>query len=242
MVGTAITAVSIIKFAVLPNLETFAAFSLAIGLWLVPAGAGIAEPWHTVVFTYMTAYFPSLLAPANPESYDTVQFYNNALAIVAGTGAAESSFRLIPLLSPAFRTRRLMALTLRDLRRLATAPIARTPDDWEGHVYGRLSVLPDEAQLLLRAQLLAALSVGTQIIRLRRIGLRLDLGSDLDAALEAMARGDSAMAATRLARLDAALASRPGAATAALRARGLILAKSEVLTQHAAYFDAGEPG
>ena len=54
-----------------------------------------------------------------------------------------------------------MALTLRDLRQLATAPIARTPDDWEGHVYGRLSVFPDEAQPLQRAQLLAALSVGT---------------------------------------------------------------------------------
>jgi Fusaric acid resistance protein family len=154
MVGTAIAAVSaaIIKFAVLPNLETFAAFSLAIGLWLVPAGAGIAQPWHTVVFTYMTAYFSSLLAPANQGSYDTVQFYNNALAIVAGTGAAALSFRLMPPLSPAFRTRRLMALTLCDLRRLATAPIARTPDDWEGHVYGRLSVFPDEAQPLQRAR------------------------------------------------------------------------------------------
>jgi uncharacterized membrane protein YccC len=244
MVGTAIAAVSaaIIKFAVLPNLETFAAFSLAIGLWLVPAGAGIPQPWQRLVFTYMTAYFPSLLEPTNQESYDTVQFYNNALAIVAGTGAAALSFRLIPPLSPAFRTRRLMALTLRDLRRLATAPIARTPDDWEGHVYGRLSVFPDEAQPLQRARLLAALSVGTQIIRLRRIGLRLDLGSDLDAALDAMALGDSAMATTRLARLDEVLASRPGPTTATLRARGLILAISEVLTQHAAYFDAGEPG
>jgi uncharacterized membrane protein YccC len=190
----------------------------------------------------MTAYFPALLAPANQESYDTAQFYNNALAIVAGTGIAALSFRLIPPLSPAFRTRRLMALTLRDLRRLATAPIARTPDDWEGHVYGRLSVFPDEAQPLQRARLLAALSVGTEIIRLRRIGLRLDLGSDLDGALEAVARGDSAIATTRLARLDEALASRPGPATATLRARGLILAISEVLTQHAAYFDAGEPG
>ena len=36
------------------------------------------------------------------------------------------------------------------------------------------------------------------------------------------------------------LAARPGAA--ALRARGSILAMSEALTQHAAYFDAGAPG
>ena len=46
MVGTSLTAVfaAIIAFAVLPNAETFAAFSLAIGLVLVPAGAGLAQP------------------------------------------------------------------------------------------------------------------------------------------------------------------------------------------------------
>jgi hypothetical protein len=36
---------------------------------------------------------------------------------VGGVGAAALSFRLLPPLSPAFRTRRLLALTLRDLRR-----------------------------------------------------------------------------------------------------------------------------
>ena len=77
-------------------------------------------------------------------------------------------------------------------------------------MYGRLSALPDEAQPLQRAQLLAALSVGTEIIQLRHIARRLDLGSELDAALEAVARGDSAIATARLARLDEALAARPG--------------------------------
>ena len=43
-----------------------------------------------------------------------------------------------------------------------------------------------------------------------------------------------------LGRLDEALAARPGAA--ALRARSSILAMSEALTQHAAYFGAGPPG
>ena len=97
-VGTMIAAVAaaIIEFALLPNLETFAAFSLAIGLWLVPAGAAATEPWQRVLFTYMAAYFPALLAPTNLMSYDTPQFYNAALAIVAGSGAAALSFRLIP--------------------------------------------------------------------------------------------------------------------------------------------------
>jgi len=242
MVGTSVAATlaAIIAFAVLPNSETFVAFSLAIGLVLVPAGAGMTQTWQTPMFTAMAANFVPLLQPANQMSYDTVQFYNQALAIVAGVGAAVLSFRLLPPLSPVFRTRRLLALTLRDLRRLATGRIPRTPDDWEGHVYGRLSTFPDEAQPLQRAQLLAALSVGTEIILLRHIARRLDLASELDAALGALARGDTTIGTAHLARLDAALAARPGAA--ALRARASILALSEVLTQHAAYFDAGAPG
>jgi hypothetical protein len=92
---------------------------------------------------------------------------------------------------------------------------------------------------LHRSQLLAALSVATEIIQLRRLVRSPDLGSELDAALEALGRGNIALATTRLEQLDDALAARAG--TAALRARASILAMTEVLTQHAAYFAAGEP-
>jgi uncharacterized membrane protein YccC len=246
MVGTSLAAAfaAIVEFAVLPGLETFIAFSLAIGLVLVPAGAGMAQPWQTAMFTAVTANFIPLLAPENQMNYDTQQFYNSTLALVAGVGAGAFSFRLLPPLSPALRTRRLLALTLRDLRRLAAGVTSPTPGDWQGRVYDRLSVFPDAAKPLQRAQLLAALSAGTEIIRLRRIARRLDLNADLDAALAAVAQGNGALATTRLAGLDHALMSLPGAdtkASLALRARGSILAISEVLTQHAAYFDGGEP-
>jgi len=240
-IGLAAAFAAIIEFAVLPGLETFAAFSIAIGLVLVPAGALSAQPWQRAMFTAIAGIgFCRLLAPANPMSYDTQEFYNSALAVVAGVGTAALAFRLVPPLSPAFRTRRLLALTLRDLQRLAVGPIPRTPDDWEGRMYGRLSVLPDAAEPLQRSQLVAALSVGIEIIQLRQITRRLGLEPELDVALKAMARGDSAIATARLPQLDEALASRPGAA--ALRARASILAMSEALTQHAAYFDAGAPG
>jgi len=107
-------------------------------------------------------------------------------------------------------------------------------------MYARFALLPDQAQPVERSQLTAALSAGTGIIQLRRICRRFDLNPRLDAMLEAVARGNCAMAAAELANLDAALASRPGAA--ALRARGLILAISAALTQHAFYFEAGAPG
>jgi hypothetical protein len=134
----------------------------------------------------------------------------------------------------------LLQLTLRDLRRITAGPIPRTPGEWEGRIFGRLAALPDQAEPLQRAEMLAALSVGTEIIQLRRISRRMDLGRELDAAREALTRGDIELATAHLDRLDDALAARPGAA--ALRARGSILALREVLTQHAAYFEAGEPG
>jgi hypothetical protein len=228
-------AAAVAAFAVLPNLHTFAAFSLAIGLWLVPTGA-VAHQWRKVVFIYMSGYFVPVLAPANQMSYDTVAFYNTAMAIVGGAGAAALSFRLIPPLSPSFRTRRLLALTLRDLRRLA---MERMFTDWAGHIHGRLSAMPAQATPLQRAQLLAALSLGTEIIRLRPIARSLGLGVDLEDALAAVAEGRSAIAIARLKRLDGALAGLGTTETAALRGRGSILVVSEVLTKHREYFDVG---
>jgi hypothetical protein len=103
-------------------------------------------------------------------------------------------------------------------------------------------VLPEQTEPLQRAQLLAALSVGTEIIHLRRVGRRFDLHVELDPALDAMARGDSSVATERLARLDRILAAlpitRPGVRVR-LRVRGSILAMSEALAEHAAYFDSG---
>jgi uncharacterized membrane protein YccC len=233
---------AIFKFAVLPGSETFVGLAIAIGLVLIPAGALSALSWQAAIFGSVASWFVPIMAPENPITYDTLQFYNSALAIVAGAGAATLAFRLLPPLSPALRTRRLLALTLRDLRRLPTAPILPTRGRWESKVYGRLSVLPEQAEPLQRAQLLAALSVGTEIIRLRRIARRIHLGVDIDAALEGVARRQSALATERLTQIYNALDALPGVGSRArmtLRARGSIRAISEALGRHAPYFDSG---
>ena len=104
-------------------------------------------------------------------------------------------------------------------------------------MYGRFAALPDQAQPLQRSQLMAAFSVGSEIIQLRNFTIMLELDDALDSALEALGEGQSAIAVGRLASVDQVLASRPNLNPAALRARGLILAISEALAQHAAYFD-----
>jgi len=240
-IGTA--GAAIIAFAALPTVETFLGFCIMIGLFLVPAGAGVAQPWQTAAFIGMTYNFIPLLAPANQMTYDTVQFYNSALAIGVGSVAGAMSFRLIPPLSPAFRTRRLLALTLRDLRRLATDPARWTREDWEERMHTRIAALPDAAEPLQRAQIMTALSVGIEIINLRRIAPQLGLDAELDAALAALAQGHSAAATARFAALDrrlAALAESGSQAFLALRTRAMVLLVSDALVQHGAYFDAGE--
>jgi uncharacterized membrane protein YccC len=234
---------AIIKFAVLPGLETFSAFSAAIGLFLIPAGFAIAQsrqPSTIALFSAMGFNFVPLLAPSNQMSYDTAQFYNSALSIVAGCAAAPLAFVLLPPLSPALRARRLLALTLRDLRRLAIDPAPPTPDAWDARVYGRLAAMPDEAQPLQRAQLMAALSVGSEIIHLRRAIPELGLGSELEPALDALAQGDCATATVRLERVDcrlAALAESEPLSSVTLRERARILVVHESLVQHRAYFE-----
>jgi len=243
-VGNALAAVlaAILAFAVLPQQQTFVGFSIALAAYMVPVGALMAQPWQAALFAPMVGNFLPMLGPANQMSYDPGQFYNAALALVGGCAAAAASFRLLPPLRPAWRARRLLALTLRDLRHLAAG---RAHGDWEGHIVGRLSAMPEQATPLQRAQLLAAKSMGTEIIQLRQSTHRLGLSAGLGPALAAVAQGDCASATAHLARVDAALAA-DGADGAGpqtlLRVRGSILVMSELLTQHAAYFSAGAPG
>jgi uncharacterized membrane protein YccC len=242
MIGASLAAglAAIINFAVLPGLTTFEGLSLAIGFVLVPIGMLMAVS-QTPTFMAMAVILLPLIAPENTASYDIQQFYNSALAIVVGVGAAALAFRLLPQLSPSQQIRRLLTLTLRDLHRLMRGSIPPTAHQWEGRIYARLSAMPEQAEPLQRAQLLAALSVGTESIRLRRLARRFGVEIELDASLEALALGDSVVAIERFGRLDRMLgavpATQPGGRLR-LRARGSLLAVSEALVRHAAFFDS----
>ena len=232
----------ITEFALLPRLSTFTAFSVALGVFLVPLGALTSQPWQTLTFTSAALNFIPLLTPENQMNYDTKQFYNNALAILVGVGAAAIFFRLVPPFTPATRSRRLLVLTRRDLLRIATQPSPPSAIEWKGIVVRRLSAMPDDTVPLQLAQLIAALSVGVEIVHLRRSVPRLGFASLLIEALDAFAQGRSAVSIRCLAALDQALTARsadaPGASEA-MRMRNSILVVSEGLSQHAEFFDGG---
>ena len=241
--GVALTAVfaAVVAFALLPHQTSFAGFCAVLGLVLVPAGALSAQSWEQSLFVGLTALFIPLLAPSNPETYDPQQFYNKAIALVGGIAFAMLAMRLLPPMPPAMRARRLLALTLRDLRRLTHGKVPTSSAEWEGKVYSRLSALPASVDILQGARLAAALSMGSGIIRLRRIARRFGLDAELRGAMAAIAAGDSAAGIRELDRFDRAVADLPSALPGArlrLRARGTILSIVDVLSEHASYFDA----
>jgi uncharacterized membrane protein YccC len=244
--GTVFTAViaAVIEFALLPQVTSFGGFCLALGLVLVPAGALAAQPWQQGMFFAMQANFIPLLGPSNPNVYDPPRYYNSAIAIVGGIVFAMVAMRLLPPMPPAWRARRLLALTLHDLRRLTHGKLPSSSRQWESKVYSRLSAVPESVDLLQPGRLAAALSVGKGIIRLRRIARRFGLDAELREAMEAIAVGRSAEAIRALDLFDRALADLPSTLPGAgprLRARGTILSVADALTQHASFFDAKVP-
>jgi uncharacterized membrane protein YccC len=242
MLGTAVVipVAAAIKFALLPQLESFPAFCAALGAFLIPVGAAMAATRQHALWVICITIFVPVLQPTNEMSYDTAQFYNSALGTFAGFAAAPLSFLLVPPLTPSLRIKRLLYLTLRDLRRLAMNRLLASVDDWPGHVLSRLSALPEQAEPLERAQLLAAFLAGTEIIHLGYDTAELDLQPEFDAALQKLADGNSGAAIAQLTLLDHHLSSTEQVdSQIAARARSRILAICDALADHRAYFDTG---
>jgi len=236
--GTAIAALgaAIVLFAGLPNVDSFVGFAIVLGLFLIPAAAMIAQPWNTVLFVPIAANFIPILGPANQMSYNTIQFYNTALAIVAGCAAGALSFRLIPPLSQRLRSQRLLALSLRDLRRLAADP-TRRQRSWEERLYGRIAALPADAEPRQRGVLVTALTVGNSIVSLRQTASQLGFAGEFDAALRHFSSGECSAMMTQLEAADRKLADDDDPAI--MRARGQLLAIRDALSDHRVYFETG---
>ena len=243
IVGNTLAAIcaAVILFVILPQVSTFVGFSLVLGAYLVPIGALMAQPWQATIFTPMVANIVPLLAPTNQMTYDTGAFYNLALSLVVGSAVGALSFRLLPPPSAAWRTRRLLAMSLRDLRRLTTDPSARCREDWEDRMHARLIAVPDSADPLERAHLVAAYSVGIAMIRLRRRAGPLGVGHELEMAFTAFAQEGGTAATVGLMALDRRLAALPGSSArpAVMRMRARLLVICDAFGQHHVYFDAG---
>ncbi len=167
--------------------------------------------------------------------YDPVQYYNVGLAIVVSCAAAALAFRLIPPLSAKQSAHRLVLLTLRDLRRLASgSPIS----NWDDRLYGRLAAMPQHGRNQDHTLLIAMLSTGSAIVRLRAADLGC-LRNDLTEALLALAHGHVASARSQFALLDSALEDAERDDPTLLNARADLLAITRAIGRYPALFRIG---
>lgn len=111
------------------------------------------------------ANFMPLLAPTNAITYDLGGFLDSGLAILAGATLGAAAHRLLPPLPHAIRSWLLLRATRTDLARIARGAWRPEIVAWEARQYARLVGLPSDASLIDHARLLAALSVGRELLR-----------------------------------------------------------------------------
>lgn len=154
-------------FGVMPSISTFPQLAVVLALVLVPIGLMQAGSWHTPLFLAMSINLLPLLGVGNPISYDASTFFNIALTIILGNIIGTLFFIIIPGLSPDVRTRRLVALSVRDLRRLAGRPQARDAARWTAVMTRRVEDLPPQATDAQASSLTTLFILGRALILLR---------------------------------------------------------------------------
>ena len=227
-------------FAILPRATSFPSLCLAMGLALLPLGFLLARAKNPLFFFACTVNFLPMLSINNTISFDASQFWNSSSGILVGIAVGAVAMLILPPLSPAIRIQRLLALTLADLRRLAKRSSRRREDDWESRIVARFLAMPEQAEPVERAELVAAMAVGNHIVRLRRVAPRFVPAAAVDAALQALAEGQSGEASERLQDIDRQLAALPrtrsgGRAVLGLRA-GLLVIRGQ-LASYGSYYD-----
>ena len=183
---------TILVFWVLPPATgSFVDLCLALSLLLVPCGFMIALPYQPLFFFAASVNAIPMLSITNAMTYDASSFWNSSIAILAGLAFATVCLRVTPPLSPAYRTERLLRLSLADLHRLAQGKESGGPGAWEARTRARLLAIPEQAELAERAYAASALVIGKEIMRLRDVAPRFAPAGLVTAALDAIASGDT---------------------------------------------------
>ena len=165
----------ICNFFLLPCGEDFLFFSLALGLFLVPAAMAMLNATTALFATAYSVNFMILLRPANQMAYDVGYFLNNFLATFVGISFGVLAYKLF--LPPDSRAARLyvvkrIRLGLRNLAR--ETPIVPA-SGWQTRMFDRVNRLyqkenpsgtPTDSW---HEGGLAALELGDEVLRLRHL-------------------------------------------------------------------------
>ncbi|WP_371347302.1 FUSC family protein [Ancylobacter sp. IITR112] len=181
----------VLYFAVLPGLSTFAGLLAVLAPLFVCLGMMQAGTWHNVAFLGMSIASLPLLGVGNPISYDAAAYFNLALAIVSGTVIGVLFFVVMPTIDPQHRARRLVALSVRDLRRLARDEGPGDAARWTARLTRRAEALPPQAAPEQAGSLTGLLAMGQAVLQLKAL-------PDCPVAAPALRRALDALAGGRL--------------------------------------------
>ena len=195
--GVMVAVGSVLYFAVLPSISSFPALIVVLGTLFFVIGTMQAGPWHSVMFLAMSVVSLPILGVANPISYSAAAYFNLALAVLIGTIIGSLFFVLMPVIPPGTRARRLLALSLRDFRRLSLGKRAADERRWTALMSRRIEALPSQTTPEEAGSLMALLALGQAVIHLRSTlsgpsqallssGLDALAGGRLDAARESL--------------------------------------------------------
>ena len=167
--GTALTVMlaCVLKFAVLPTFDSIWGLSAALAFFLVPLAALSTHPRLSAFIGPATVNFVPLVAPANQMVFNTADFYNSALSILAGCAIAAVALRVVGPLSPSIRTRRILGAAIADCDALRAGTWRPDSAQWSDRMRTRTGSLPSAAGLVEIDQLLLLFGQGARIIQQR---------------------------------------------------------------------------
>ena len=198
-------------FGVMPSISTFPQLAVVLALVLVPIGLMQAGSWHTPLFLAMSINLLPLLGVGNPISFDASTFFNIALTIILGNIIGTLFFIIIPGLSPEVRARRLLALSVRDLRRLAARQQARDAARWTAVMTRRVEDLPPQATDAQASSLTTLFILGRALILLRETPAGEVESRLISSASGALAEGRVALARIAFGDIERVLSERAAA-------------------------------
>jgi uncharacterized membrane protein YccC len=240
-------------FIVLPALDSFAALGLALAPFYLVCGLLLSQPRTAPMVMPVIFGAGGLISISNQMSYDFAAYINGALGYLVGIAMGVMGLALLRPFGRDVAAARQIRGMLRDLARLAEAPVSALRSVFESRMFDRINALLAQTDSGMPADRrsiqggLATLRIGLNLLLLKRERPRLPPG--------AMTAVDRAQAALAVALRSAAsgrkwIAPQPHFETA----RHLVLAEDDLwlvadalygiettLQQHAAFFFPERP-
>jgi uncharacterized membrane protein YccC len=179
---------------VLPQLPGFGWFMLFVVPVLVPAALAMANPTYTGIATAFAINFLAFLRPNQDMVYAPQVFFNGTLSILAGILLAIGVFAVVLPARPRDTIDRLVAAIKEDLVRLCLHERIPRRSAFESLTYDRINQLIPFAKRAggygdgMLAGSVSSVTVGLEVLRLRRARASGHLPASVEAAIDAFLR------------------------------------------------------